>query len=84
MIKCTFLGGNLSSKTLKCHISLTIYCMYHLLQMTCTPPRTRQHEMADNEGVTKAVASFYRYHSDTVSLGLPCDPRPNIIPVNFF
>ena len=46
--------------------------------------RTRQHEMADNEGVTKAVASFYRYHSDTVSLGLPCDPRPNIIPVNFF
>ena len=41
--------------------------------------------MADNKGVTKAVASFYRENSDTVSLGLPCDPRPNIIiPVNFF
>ena len=52
--------------------------------MTCAPSRTRQHAMADNEGVTKAVASFYRDDSDTVSLGLPCDPCSNIIPVNFF
>ena len=72
-------GGNLSSKKLKCHISLMIYCMYHLAS-----PRTRQHAMADNKSVTKAVASFYREDWDTVSLGLPCDPRPNIIPVNFF
>ena len=40
--------------------------------------------MADNEGVTKAVASFYWDDSDTVSLGLPCDPPPNTIPVIFF
>lgn len=40
--------------------------------------------MADNEGVTKAVARFYRDYSDTVSLSLSYDPRPIIIPVNVF
>ena len=51
--------------------------------MNCAPPRTRQRAMVDNEGVAKAVASFYRDDSSTVSLGLPYDPLPNIIAVNF-
>ena len=52
--------------------------------MTCAPPRTRQHAIAANEGLTKTVASFYRDDSDTVFLGLSYDPRPNIIPIKFF
>ena len=52
--------------------------------MTSAPPRMRQRAIADNEGVAKAVASFYPDDSNKVSLGLPYDPRPNIIPVNFF
>ena len=43
-----------------------------------------QRAIADKEGVAKAVATFYRDDSNTVSLGLPYDPRPNIIPVIFF
>ena len=40
--------------------------------------------MADNEGVTKAIASFYQDDSDTVFLDLSYDLDPNIIPANFF
>ena len=40
--------------------------------------------MAANEGVTKAIASFYYDDSDTVFLDLFYDLRPNIIPGNFF
>ena len=40
------------------------------------------HTMAANEGVTKAVASFYWGDSDTVFLDLSYDLRPNIIPAN--
>ena len=39
--------------------------------------------MVDNEGGAKTVASFYRDDSNEVSFGLPYDPRPNIIAVNF-
>ena len=51
--------------------------------MNCTPLRTRQRAMVDNEGGAKTVASFYRDDSNKVSFGLPYDPRPNIIAVNF-
>ena len=40
--------------------------------------------MAANEGVTEAVASFYRGDSDTVFLDFSYDLHPNIIPANFF
>ena len=40
--------------------------------------------MAANEGVTEAVASFYRGDSDMVFLDFSYDLRPNIIPANFF
>ena len=77
---CVF-WGNLSSKTLKCHISLMIYCKTHVMTICgkndlwsqiYAPLRTRQHTMAvQNEGVTQAIASFYWDDSDTVFPGLP-------------
>ena len=39
---------------------------------------------AANEGVRKAVATFYRDDSDRVFLGLLTIYVPNIIPANFF
>ena len=40
--------------------------------------------MAANEGVTEAIASFYRGDSDTVFLDFSCDLHSNIIPANIF
>ena len=39
------------------------------------------YRMAANEGVIKAIASFYRDDSDTIFLGLSYDLRPNILKV---
>ena len=49
---CVFMG-NLSSKTLKYHISLMTYDLKFF-----APLRTRRHTMAANEGVTEATESF--------------------------
>ena len=86
--------GNLSSKTLKCHYSLMIYCKTHvchvpsvvndLCSQIYTPLSTRQHTMAANEGVAKVIASFYRDDLGIVFLGLSYYFRPSIIPANFF
>ena len=52
-----------------------IYCKTHVMYHLCkndlwsqiyAPLRTRQHTMAANEGVTKAIASLFRDDSDTV------------------
>ena len=80
MIKCASFGGNLSSKTFKCHISLMIYCRTHashvssvvndLWSQIYAPLRPRQHTMAANEGVTKSIASLFRDDSDIVFLSI--------------
>ena len=89
-----FYGYNPSSKTLKCHISLIIYCKTHvchvpsvvndLCSQIYTPLSTRQHMMAANDSVAKVIASFYRDDLGIVFLGLSYYFRPSIIPANFF
>ena len=63
-----------------CHVPSVLNDLWSQIH---APPRTRQHTTADNESVTKAIASFYRDDSDTVYLGLSYDLRSDIIPANF-
>ena len=44
------------------------YFIYDLISQIYSSLGTRHHTMAANEGVTEAVASFYRGDSDTVFL----------------
>ena len=60
------------------------YFVYDLRSQIYSSLGTRDHTMGANEGVTEAVASFYRGDSDTVFLDFSYDLRPNIIPANFF
>ena len=60
------------------------YFVYDLRSQINSSLGTCPHTMAANEGVTEAVASFYRGDSDTVFLDFSYDLRPNIIPANFF
>ena len=82
MIKCAFLGVILAARRFKWHISLVIRCKTHVCHVPSVvndlwsqnyraPLKTRQHTMLlSNEGVRKAIASFYRDDSATVFLGL--------------
>ena len=79
VIKCAFLGVILTARRLSVSISLMIYCKTHVMYHLCkndlwsqiyAPLRTRQHTTADSEGVTKAIASFFRDDSDTVFLSI--------------
>ena len=70
--------GNLSCKMLKCHFVNELWSKIY------APLRTLQHTMAANEGVTKAIASFFPTWL-LYGLSYLCyDLCANIIPANFF
>ena len=53
------------------------YFVYDLRSQINSSVGTRHHTMAANEGVTEAVASFYRGDSDMVFLDFSYDLCPN-------
>ena len=83
---------NLSSRTLKCQISLMIYRKTHrvswiirwkwpLILNLPSSENAPTYTFASNEGVMKAIVNFCLDDSDTLFVRLSHDLRPNILKV---